>query len=107
MERDGDVSKYKTSSKNIGAKYEKLCHDEATCSKQCIIEGADKECEGTYRAKTKSSELALQFVTEGPYTTNVGSRLYMMQDENSYKIFHLKNREFTFTVDEEEAPESR
>ena len=70
-ERDGDVSKYKTSSKNAGAKYEKLCHDEATCSKQCIIEGADKECEGTYGVKVKGSEPALQFVTEDPYTTNV------------------------------------
>ena len=85
MERDGDVSKYKTSSKNAGAKYEKLCHDEATCSKQCIIEGADKEYEGTYGAKTKGSELALQSVTESHYATNVVSRLYMMQDENSCK----------------------
>ena len=70
MERDGGVSKYKKSSKNAGVKYEELCHDEATCSKQCVIEDADKECEGTYGAKVKGSEPALQFVTEGPFTTN-------------------------------------
>ena len=79
MERDSGVSKYKKSSKNESDKYEKLCPDEATCSKQCVIEGtygkecegADKECEGTYGVKVKGSEPALQFVTEDPYTTNV------------------------------------
>jgi cellulose 1,4-beta-cellobiosidase len=81
---------------------EKLCPDEATCSKNCVIEGADKEYEGTYGVKTKADELSLQFVTKGPYTTNIGSRLYMMNGEDKYKMFHLKNREFTFTVDDSE-----
>lgn len=67
-----------------------------------MIEGADKEYEGTYGVFSKGDELSLQFVTEGPYTTNIGSRLYMMQDEDTYKMFHLKNREFTFTVDDSE-----
>ena len=63
--------------------------------------GADKEYEeyeGTYGVKTKADELSLQFVTEGPYTTNVGSRLCMINGEDKHKMFHLKNREFTFTV---------
>ena len=107
MERDDGVNKYKKYSKNAGAKYETLCPDEATCSKQCVVEDADKEYEGNCGVRVKGSELALRFVTEGPYTTNVMSRLYVLQDENPYKIFHLKNREFTFNVDEEEAPESR
>jgi len=81
---------------------EQLCPDEATCSKNCVIEGADKEYEGTYGVKTKADELSLQFVTVGPYTTNIGSRLYMMNGEDKYKMFHLKNREFTFTVDDSE-----
>ena len=107
MERDGGVSKYKKYSKNAGAKYETLCPDEATCSKQCVVEDADKEYEDTYGVKVKGSELALRFVTEGLYTINVRYRLYMMQDENSYKMLHLKNREFTLNVKDEEAPESR
>jgi cellulose 1,4-beta-cellobiosidase len=79
----------------------KLCPDEATCSKQCVIEGADKEYTGTYGVTTKADKISLQFVTEGPYTTNVGSRLYMMDnDDTNYKMFHMKNREFTFTVDD-------
>ena len=48
--------------------------------------------------KTKADELSLQFVTEGSYTTNVGSRLCMINGEDKHKMFHLKNREFTFTV---------
>ena len=81
----------------------KLCPDEATCSKQCVIEGADKDCAGTYGVTTKADKVSLQFVTEWPYTTNVGSRLYMMDnDDTNYKMFHMKNREFTFTVDDAE-----
>jgi cellulose 1,4-beta-cellobiosidase len=48
--------------------------------------------------------ISLQFVTEGPYTTNIGSRLYMLNagSEDKYKMFRLKNREFTFTVDDDQ-----
>ena len=51
--------------------------------------GADKEYEeheGTHGVKTKADELSLQFVTEGSYTTNVGSRLCMINGEDKYKI---------------------
>jgi len=44
--------------------------------------------------------LELGFVTHGPYTTNIGSRVYLMNGEDKYKMFHLKNREFTYTVDD-------
>ena len=65
------------------------------------IEGADKEYTGTYGVTTKADKISLQFVTEGLYTTNVGSRLYMMDnDDTNYKMFHMKHREFTFTVDD-------
>jgi len=79
-----------------------LCPDAATCSKNCEIEGADKEYNNTYGVRTHGDELSLGFVTEGPYTTNVGSRLYMMKEnsDDKYKMFKLKNREFTFTVDD-------
>merc|ERR1712048_163564 len=81
-----------------------LCPDAATCSKNCEIEGADKEYEGTYGVKSDGDKLSLKFVTEGPYTTNVGSRLYLLDQrkDNQYKMFNLKNREFTFTVDDKE-----
>merc|ERR1712130_774446 len=81
-----------------------LCPDAATCSKNCEIEGADKEYSNTYGVESSddANSLSLKFVTEGPYTTNIGSRLYMLNagSEDKYKMFRLKNREFTFTVDD-------
>ena len=72
---------------------EKPSHDEATHSTQSDIEGINKEYEGTYGVMTKADVLALQPITEGPYTYYVEARLYRMQDEDTYKIIHLINRE--------------
>jgi cellulose 1,4-beta-cellobiosidase len=45
----------------------------------------------------------LQFGTKGKYGMNYGSRVYVMEGEK-YKVFMLKNREFTFDVDLSETP---
>ena len=37
-------------------------------------------------------------LTHGPYTSNIGFRVYLMNGEDKYKGFRLKSREFTFTV---------
>jgi len=84
-----------------------------TCSQNCALEGATYE--ESYGIVTTQDSLQLDFVTvnnigavtrDGRRTsktqeelTNVGSRTYMMKDDNSYEMFHLKNKEFTFTVD--------
>jgi cellulose 1,4-beta-cellobiosidase len=81
---------------------ESLCPDSKTCTANCVVDGADKEYNNTYGVNTKGSKLSLGFVTEGPYSTNIGSRVYLMQNEDEYKTFNLKNREFTFTVDDKE-----
>ncbi len=44
----------------------------------------------------------VHFVTDHQYGTNVGSRMYVMDEganEDKYKLFYLKNREFSFDVD--------
>lgn len=50
----------------------------------------------------------LTFVTkyhvEGANGTNVGQRMYLMEDDKNYKIFKPMNREFTFTVDGSKLP---
>jgi cellulose 1,4-beta-cellobiosidase len=74
-----------------------LCPDPATCTKNCALDGADYP--GTYGITTQGNALNLKFVTHGPYSTNIGSRLYLLQDDTHYRMFKLKNREFTFTVD--------
>jgi len=39
------------------------------------------------------------FITKGEYATNIGSRIYVLQDENTYQLFKMKNQELAFDVD--------
>jgi cellulose 1,4-beta-cellobiosidase len=81
-----------------------LCPDAATCSANCAIEGAGEEYENTYGVHASGGDLQLSFVTQGPYSTNIGSRVYLLEDEQTYKMFQLKNKEFTFDVDVSQLP---
>jgi cellulose 1,4-beta-cellobiosidase len=77
-----------------------LCPDAATCTANCVIEGADSEYQNTYGVKAAASTLELDFVTQGQYSKNIGSRTYLMDSDESYMLFKLKNKEFTYTVDD-------
>merc|ERR1712070_426448 len=77
-----------------------LCPDKETCTQNCVVEGADQEYTDTYGVNSDGGALTLGFVTEGPYSTNVGSRTYLMKDDYAYNLFQLKNKEFTYTVDD-------
>ncbi|KAI9732183.1 MAG: hypothetical protein M1834_004280 [Cirrosporium novae-zelandiae] len=79
-----------------------ICTDPDTCATSCYLDGAAYE--DTYGVTSTDDALTLSFVTEGTYSTNIGSRLYLMSNETNYKMFHLKNREFTFTVDVSNLP---
>jgi cellulose 1,4-beta-cellobiosidase len=57
------------------------------------LDGADYE--KTYGVTAQGADLKLGYVTG----SNVGSRLYLMQDDSTYTMFKLKNQEFTFDVD--------
>jgi len=81
-----------------------ICPDAETCAQNCALEGADEEYKETYGIKAEGNSLDLQFVTQGPYSKNVGSRTYLMDDEDSYYMFNLKNKEFTFDVDASAMP---
>ncbi|KAL7276641.1 Exoglucanase 1 [Rhizina undulata] len=75
-----------------------LCPDPVTCTTNCALDGADYS--STYGIETSSDALTLTFVTEGTYSTNIGSRVYLMDSADSeYQMFQLKNQEFTFDVD--------
>ncbi len=78
------------------------CPDGPTCAKNCALDGATYQA--TYGVTTSGSSLRLNFVTHGPYSTNIGSRLYLLDSETEYVIFKLKNREFTFDVDVSQLP---
>jgi cellulose 1,4-beta-cellobiosidase len=79
-----------------------LCPDAVTCAKNCAIDGADYS--GTYGISTSGNALNIKFVTAGQYGKNIGSRVYLMQDDSTYKMFQLKNQEFTFDVDVSNLP---
>lgn len=74
-----------------------FCPDGATCASNCCVDGADYA--GTYGVTSSNDALSLKFVTQGPYSTNIGSRLYLMETDTKYKMFNLLGNEFTFDVD--------
>ena len=76
---------------------ESICTDGETCAEKCCVDGGDYE--GTYGIKSSGDELSLQFVTKHEFGTNVGSRVYLMEDEENYQMFDLLGNEFTFDVD--------
>jgi cellulose 1,4-beta-cellobiosidase len=76
-----------------------LCPDGQTCAQNCAIEGADYEATYGVTTNTYKDGVDLKFVTEGKYSSNFGSRLYLMDSDSTYKMFKLKNREFSFDVD--------
>ena len=61
------------------------------CTANCAIEGANAEYASTYGVHASGAELTLSFVTDGPYSKNVGSRVYLLEDEDTYHMFKLKN----------------
>jgi cellulose 1,4-beta-cellobiosidase len=79
-----------------------ICPDPVTCAQKCAIDGADYQ--GTYGISSSGNSLTLGFVTHGPYSTNIGSRVYLMASQSQYQIFKLKNQEFTFDVDVSNLP---
>ena len=79
-----------------------LCPDGVTCAKNCALDGADYQ--GTYGVSSSGSSVKLDFVTRGPYSTNIGSRLFLLDSETKYKLFKLKNKEFTFDIDVSKLP---
>jgi len=71
-----------------------VCPDPTTCAKVCAIDGIDSY-NGTYGVSEVSSGIKLRFKTGG----NVGSRLYLLDSKENYRIFKLVNKEFAFDID--------
>ncbi|KAK4043149.1 glycoside hydrolase [Parachaetomium inaequale] len=74
-----------------------ICKDNKSCASNCALDGANYP--STYGASTSGNALTLKFVTKGDYSTNIGSRLYLMNGADKYQMFTLLGNEFTFDVD--------
>ncbi|PFH51627.1 glycoside hydrolase family 7 protein [Amanita thiersii Skay4041] len=79
-----------------------ICPDPTTCAQNCAIDGADYT--GTYGITSSGSQLTLKFVTHGPFSTNIGSRVYLLESASKYQMFNLLNQEFTFDIDMSQLP---
>lgn len=81
-----------------------LCPDGATCAKNCALGAVPSdEWSGTLGVKQATNGVTLDFVTQGPYSKNVGSRLYVMEGDE-YKMFSMLNKEISFDVDMSNMP---
>ncbi|KAJ5097863.1 hypothetical protein N7532_004864 [Penicillium argentinense] len=78
-----------------------ICTDDVSCASACAVDGASYA--STYGVTTSGDELRLNFVTTASQK-NIGSRLYLLEDESTYQIFDLLNQEFTFDVDVSNLP---
>jgi len=72
------------------------CPDSDSCCKNCALDGVPQEdWSSTYGVNASSDGgFKLGFVQGG----NVGSRFYLLDGEK-YRMFNLKNKEFSFDVD--------
>ncbi|CAE8725890.1 unnamed protein product [Polarella glacialis] len=76
---------------------EAFCPDTETCKRNCAMEGVSAENYKTsYGVETVPDGVELKFLSPGG---NVGSRLYVTDGHDAYKMFKLLNREFTLDVD--------
>ncbi|KAB8339344.1 hypothetical protein FH972_022277 [Carpinus fangiana] len=71
-----------------------LCPDPVTCAKNCALDGANYA--NTYGVSTSGSNLTLLLFPQGG---GIGSRVYLMSDDQHYQLFKLKNQELSFDVD--------
>ena len=84
---------------------EKHCADPVKCTANCALEAVTAaEYQSTYGVKEVSGGVELKFVSHGQGGANFGSRLYMLEDAESYTMFKLKNREFSLEVDASNLP---
>ncbi|CAE6965333.1 cbhB [Symbiodinium sp. CCMP2592] len=73
-----------------------ICADPEACAKDCALEAVDdRQYERIYGITPVPGGVRLNFVTG----SNVGSRLFLLEDDDNYKLFMLKNREFAMDVD--------
>lgn len=80
------------------------CSTGTDCAAKCCVDGSDYA--GTYGVTTSGNALNLKFVTQGAYSTNIGSRMYLMESDTKYQMFTLLGNEFTFDVDMSNLPVS-
>jgi len=83
-----------------------LCSDPETCAWSCAVEGVNRDgYESLYGVTLEPHDgIRMRHMARRTHTAHGSMRLYIMEDESSYKVFKLKNREFAFEVDTSRLP---
>ena len=81
-----------------------LCPNPEQCASDCLVEGVPQDqWANPYGISASGNSLTLRYVTKGTYSTNVGSRVYLVDGTNYYALKVLGKR-FSFTVDVSKLP---
>jgi len=79
-----------------------LCSDPSACASTCALAGLDLADYATkYGVSQVNGGVQLKYVNEH---NSIGSRLYLMETDDRYKMLRLKNREVAFDVDVSKLP---
>ena len=83
-----------------------VCGTSEECTSNCQLEGVSAaDWNAPYGVSVSGNSVTLKYVTQGPYGTNVGSRLYIVSDsKKEYQGFDMRNKEIAFTVDASKLP---
>jgi cellulose 1,4-beta-cellobiosidase len=68
-----------------------ICPTPAACTAACAIDGVDNaDWTGTYGVTASGNELSIKFVTQGPFSKNIGSRNYLTEPGGTRYIENRK-----------------
>jgi cellulase len=74
-----------------------LCPNEATCSQNCVVEGANYTSSGI---STSGDAMTLhQYVQNNGVTSNASPRVYLLGSDGDYEMLKLLGQELRFDVD--------
>ncbi|EWC44736.1 endoglucanase EG-1 [Drechslerella stenobrocha 248] len=74
-----------------------VCPNQATCSRNCVIEGVDYAASGV--TTSGNSVTMYQYRTSNGVTNSVSPRIYLLGSDGNYVTPKLLGQEFTFDVD--------
>jgi cellulose 1,4-beta-cellobiosidase len=74
------------------------CNSNSNCTDTCAIEGAGPYPR-LYGVNATQDSLSLKYKTYFDFSSNIGSRVYLMASETKYQMFVLMNNELAFDVD--------
>ena len=81
------------------------CPDPKTCAQNCAIDaGGASDYKSTYGVTSNAGEVTIDFEQSNSNGKNIGARLFLMEDQSTYKMFKLLNKEMSFTVDVSKLP---